>query len=123
MAKAKRTSKTIGQTHVVFVIDSEFCATLGEFLVKRGDSNKELVDFGHKLTNLVPVQNYRIDLNPAKIKAAIKRKAKIEAKQKEADRGQLVKEAKRLHKKGESYRAIGKTLGVSAITVSRYCNK
>jgi hypothetical protein len=123
VAKAKSVNRTptAGQTRVVFVVDSEFCATLGEFLVKRGGQNKELTDFGHELVDLVIIDRFQID--PVEIEVAIQKKTKKEAKEEKATRGRLVKEAKRLHKKGQSYRAIGKQLGVSAITVSRYCNK
>lgn len=122
------------------VLDLDFCEILAKF-IKRKKGTGMIAEFGENMQNAVSSYRNGVNINldvideeakkfaakadkfvrnaDKQIKAASAKAAKTE----KIKRERLAKKAKQLHAKGKSFRAIGKVLGVSAITAARYCKR
>jgi len=128
---------------MVITIDVDFGEELANFIKKKRGSDM-IAQFGERLQEQVASHRCGVNINLGLIgeEAAAKDEfaAKADKFVKEVDkqlkltsakaakaekikRERLTKKAKQLHAKGKSFRAIGKALGVSAITAARYCKK
>jgi len=124
---------------MVITIDVDFGEDLANFIKKKRGTGM-IAEFGEHLLNSARAQQAdRVNVEAIEEFAAtadkyvkevdkqvdkkIKLAAAKSAKAEKVKRERLAKKAKQLHAKGKSFRAIGKALGVSAITAARYCKK
>ncbi|MFA5767358.1 MAG: helix-turn-helix domain-containing protein [Candidatus Paceibacterota bacterium] len=126
--------------YMVVTIDVDFCDELAKFIKKKRGSGM-IAEFGENLQSQVMAHRSGVSINLSTIEKEVEKytakadkfvkqvdkQAKVvaakAAKAEKVKRERLAKKAKQLHAKGKSFRAIGKALGVSAITAARYCKK
>jgi hypothetical protein len=121
------------------VLDLDFCDDLAKFIKKKKGTGA-IAEFGENMKNAVSAYRSgeidpiaidaeakefaaKADKYVKKVDKQVKLAAAKSAKAEKIKRERLAKKAKQLHAKGKSFRAIGKQLGVSAITAARYCKK
>ncbi|MFA5766424.1 MAG: helix-turn-helix domain-containing protein [Candidatus Paceibacterota bacterium] len=108
------------------VLDLDFCDDLAKFISKNKGTGM-IAGFGknmHKAACRSTTVSKAVEKPAGADKLADKKVVSEKAaKAEKVKRERLAKKAKQLHAKGKSFRAIGKALGVSAITAARYCKK